>query len=115
LEYEADEWRDFYVNFFNELSWDVVRTCCLVRFQILEKILYSFCVDGLTPCSVKMKPLQTTKNSSTSSNLPSVKEQTLLHLSEKDFCWDIAVHNIEAARFEVVPQGVDVGGVGMCG
>jgi hypothetical protein len=31
LEYEADEWRDFYVNFFKKLSWDVVRTCCLVE------------------------------------------------------------------------------------
>jgi hypothetical protein len=43
---DADEWRYFYANFFKELSWDVVRTCCLVRFQMLEKILYSFCVDG---------------------------------------------------------------------
>jgi hypothetical protein len=30
-----------------------------------------------------------------------------------EFCWDIAVLIIEAARCEVVPRGVTVGGVGM--
>jgi hypothetical protein len=40
------------------------------------------------------------------------RDKSTLELFE--FCWDIAVHNIEATQFEVVPQGVDVGGVGMC-
>jgi hypothetical protein len=39
----ADEWRDFYANFFKELSWDVVGPVALLGFRCWRR----FCAPSV--------------------------------------------------------------------
>jgi hypothetical protein len=60
------------------------------KYKYLKKIIQRKCRQTYNNHINSMfgedKATPSYTNSSTSSNLPSVKEQTLLHLSEKDFC-----------------------------